>query len=82
MSRSFDIPIDEPIGAVLIRVQDAVKEAGGTFNGDVVRGSFSGSGVEGDYRVEGASIRVNLSKKPWVVSWAYVEGEIRSFFTG
>lgn len=80
MSRTFDISINEPVETVLLRVRDAVIDSGGAFDGDILRGSFSGSGVEGGYEVLGHVIRVSLLKKPWVVSWNYVEGEIRDFF--
>lgn len=81
MSRTFDIQLKEPAEAVLIRVQQAVTANGGRFQGDTQAGKFSGSGVEGNYEVIGSCIRVSLQKKPWVVTWAYVEEEIRGFFS-
>lgn len=54
---------------------------GGTFEGDIASGKFSGSGVEGYYLVKpGAQIEITITKKPFIAPMSLVESRIRSYF--
>jgi hypothetical protein len=43
-------------------------------------GSFSGSGVEGEYEVEDGTVTVTITNKPFFLSWDNVESRVREFF--
>ena len=51
------------------------------INGDSTRGSVAGSGVEGDYRVEGNTAVLTIRKKPFFAPWWLVENELNNFFS-
>lgn len=50
------------------------------FSGNEKTGSFNGHGVVGSYECDGETIAIVLTSKPFMVSWAYVEKEIREYF--
>ena len=64
------------------KARQAVESNGGTFVGDYGYGTFSGSGIQGEYRklMGGDSYVVTITKKPWLVSCGYIEGKIKEYF--
>ena len=64
------------------KARQAVEDNGGQFDGDYGSGTFSGSGVEGEYRkmVGGDDYVVSIIRKPWLVSCSYIERKVREYF--
>jgi len=70
----------EDPAVVLDRAKAAAKRSGALFEGDLESGTFSGSGVEGTYVIEGSLIRLTVTEKPPVIPWSIVETMVHSFF--
>jgi hypothetical protein len=79
---SFDLPDDAT--AALAKASTTVQEAGGSFSGDMLAGTFAGKTpvgqVKGSYRVAGRMVTVTITDKPFVLSKSLVESKVRSFF--
>jgi len=80
MAKSFEIPISSEPEELLAKVKKAAAEHGAKFTGDTRSGRFSGSGVEGEYRIEEGKAIVTVTSKPSIAPWAMVESTIRQFF--
>lgn len=80
MSRTFEIHMKEDPAVVLDRAKAAAKRSGALFEGDLKGGTFSGSGVEGTYVIEGNLISLTVTEKPPVIPWSIVETMVHSFF--
>lgn len=81
MAKSFEIPISSEPEALLAKVKTAAAEHGADFTGDTQSGRFSGSGVEGEYRIEEGKAIVTVTNKPVLAPWSMVESTIRQFFS-
>lgn len=60
------------------------KKEGVTIEGDLKKGSFEGStiigGVEGTYKVSNGRLKIEVTKKPFLLSEALVKKVITEFF--
>lgn len=75
----FEVPSDADVGALMDRARRKAREVGITIQGDERGGSFSGT-AEGRYVVDGATVRLEVEKKPAFVPWSLVEkGLSRAF---
>ena len=70
-----------PEGMTPASIIAAVKKEVKGFSGNEKSGSFNGSGVVGSYECDGTEIDITLTAKPFMVSWNYVEKEIRGYFS-
>jgi hypothetical protein len=52
------------------------------FSGDFRGEQFSGMGISGSYRINGATITVVVVTKPFFVSWEYIDAQLRGFIEG
>jgi hypothetical protein len=80
MARSFSISTAEDPTTLVDRAKRVASENGATFEGDATSGSFSGSGVEGEYKIEGRTVTVTITDKPFFLSWDNVESRVKRFF--
>jgi hypothetical protein len=80
MSHSFSFDLSSDPEYVINVVKSHVVEGGGTFTGDRSAGSFSGSGVAGSYHVQGKTVTILITKKPFLAPMSIVEGRIKSYF--
>lgn len=80
MAHDFSILIKGSPEEMVGKVKKMAHDKGGTFSGTVISGSFSGGGVDGQYEVAGANVKIHLTKGPFYASWAMIEAEIRKFF--
>jgi len=80
MAYEFDVDVAGDPAGVLGRVKKVAEERGGTLEGDAESGTFSGQGVFGTYRIEGARMRIALTAKPFFLTWPAIETAVRSFF--
>jgi hypothetical protein len=80
---AFTITVPNPVEAVA-RARNAVVANGGVLYGTATGGTFSGRGVEGSYGAQmGMPNRFNvvITRKPWLVSYGYIERTVRSYFS-
>lgn len=85
---SFEISITGDISLILLDVEQKIKKGGGTFVGNREFGNFSGkykkalfSGIiEGNYKVNGDKVVINITKSTGVASQKQIEDEIREYF--
>lgn len=63
-----------------IRAAAAAKQV--TFTGDLRGGQFSGMGISGTYSISGSTITVYVATKPFIVTWAYIDSQLRAFIEG
>jgi len=80
MARKFTVKLTGSPDNMLAKVRAAVKEGGGSFDGDATSGTFAGSGVTGKYSVSGTDIVVTIQKKPFVIPGFLIESKVREFF--
>jgi hypothetical protein len=80
MPFSFNVNFADAESAVT-KAKSAVASGGGRFSGDVSGGTFSGSGIEGGYRViSDTEAEVTILKKPVFLPESVVENKVRQFF--
>jgi hypothetical protein len=82
---SFDVPVTSNLAGVLDRVRANITNSGGNFNGDTQSGQFSGEvpmmgGFEGQYQVNGETITITITEKPFLIPCTLIESKIREFF--
>ena len=81
MARSFTFSTGgrDPT-AVVNKARQAAIVNSAAFSGDEKTGSFSGGKFRGTYRLEGETVIVTITDKPWAVPWFVVESKLREFF--
>ncbi len=79
-SRTFSVSTDKAPQTLAEEAKKVAEENGATFRGDENSGSFSGSGVEGSYEVEGSTVQITVTEKPSFVPWSTVESQVEEFF--
>lgn len=84
MSHTFtlNIPKGMDINSGIEKVRAGIEAMGGVYQYDVktARGSFSVKGVSGSFILTGEAVIITITKKPFIVSHAYVEKSIRDAF--
>jgi hypothetical protein len=73
MARSFSIDTSEDPSTLVDRARRIAAQFDATFEGDTASGSFIGSGIEGIYDIEGRTMTVTITDKPFFLSWEDVE---------
>ncbi len=79
-SHTFSVSTDKDPETLVEEAKKVAEENDATFKGDEDSGSFSGSGVEGSYEVEGTTVHVTITEKPTGVPWSIVGSEVEEFF--
>ena len=77
---TFTIDKPQDFSAVLSKASSEINNGGGTFSGTENSGKASAWGVEGSYEVVGDSIRISISKKPFIYPAFFLEKFIREYF--
>jgi len=78
--------LNMPVTEFLSRIQKLAEEYGGEFQGDEKSGRVSldfilGS-IKGDYIVDGQQLHLNITKKPFLVSYETIKSTIKDYITG
>jgi hypothetical protein len=76
MSRTFSMVSAQDPGALLTRARRVATNNNATFSGNETAGSFSGSGFKGLYKMNGKSVTVTITQKPFYAPWPLVESEL------
>lgn len=78
MPATFRIEVSGDLESKLEIAKGKARAQGVAFHGDTRSGSFSGS-ISGTYSISGGVATVTITKKPFIVSWAYVDRQLREF---
>jgi hypothetical protein len=86
MSHSFTVKINSDLSSVLKKVENTITSNGGTFNGSISSGSFSGKTaigmVKGEYRcIPSNEVEITITDKPFVAPYSKIESTIRGYFS-
>ena len=79
MYYTFENVTDEKLDEGILLIEDE----GGTVlcDGTIVNGcTFEVSGVEGNYKHEDEVLSIEITDKPWLVSWDMIEEKLNEFF--
>lgn len=81
MACTFTIDLSRSPEDIVEKAKQMIEENGGSFAGDVIKGGYRvklpiGS-VEGNYTIEGSSIRFDITKKPMLVPCGAIESFLR-----
>lgn len=80
MPRVFDINLNTEPEAILDKAKNMAAKNNFNISGDIDSGTFSGRGVSGFYNIDGRSLSVTVTEKPWYAPWSKVESSITEFF--
>ena len=79
----FEIRFPESTTELLAKAKVSITGAHGTFHGDTKNGSFKvpvGIGdIEGSYTMEEGVIKIDITKKPLLISCKLIENKLRSY---
>ena len=81
MCKTFTVTIPPGDDDFLENTRRSVEAMGATLEGDDKAGTFSGRGVEGEYRIEGDQVTVTITKKPTLAPWPLIETIVKDFFS-
>ena len=85
MACDFSIPFSGNAEDVLAKAKKAVEGQGGNFTGDTSRGDFDvsvfGNKIVGNYAVNGQTLDVNITDKPFMVPCSAIEGFLKNQLT-
>lgn len=80
---NFNITSNEPIAQLIDKAKKAIASAGGTFDGDTEKGSYSiqtpVGKITGTYSVTGNSINFLITDKPLLVGCSKIETELKKY---
>lgn len=81
MACDFSIPFSGNADAVLAKARSAVQSQGGNFNGDASGGDFNvsvfGNKIVGNYTVNGQTLNINITDKPFMVPCSAIESFLK-----
>jgi hypothetical protein len=80
MAKFFKFNITIEPDKLVAKAKKAAEESGVTFSGDSKKGCFRGSGIAGDYSLEGETAIVTITQKPFLASWSLIETKVKEFF--
>jgi hypothetical protein len=80
MAKFFQFNIITEPDELFAKAKKAAEESGVTFSGDSKKGCFHGSGIAGEYALEGETAIVTITQKPFLASWSLIEAKVKEFF--
>jgi len=81
MGQTFQIPVRGDLEAKLRYARQQAAARGVTMTGNTRSGHFSGL-ILGTYEISGSLATVTITTKPGLVSWGYIERQLREFLGG
>ena len=79
-SHTLSVSTDKSSQTLAEEAKKVAEENGAIFRSYENSGSFSGSGVEDSYEVEGSTVLITVTEKPSFVPWSTVESQVEEFF--
>ena len=80
LAKSFIIAFSGSPQGRIHHAQAEAHKAGALFQGDETAGSFQGNGVAGEYHIEGGTVTITITSKPFYAPWSLIESKLRDFF--
>jgi hypothetical protein len=81
MACDFSIPFSGDAEAILAKARSAVQSQGGDFTGDTSSGDFNvsvfGNRIVGNYAVNGQTLNINITDKPFMVPCSAIESFLK-----
>ncbi len=78
---NFTIPFTKDTTEILDKAKKTVESQGGSFTGDTTAGNFNvsvfGNTIVGTYVVEGQSLNIDITDKPFLVPCSMIEGFLK-----
>jgi hypothetical protein len=82
---NFSIPFSTSAEALAEKARYAISNAGGNFLGDSNSGNFDVSTplgtIRGNYLIQGDTIHVSITSKPFLVSCGLIEKQLQGYFS-
>ena len=82
----FDIKFESSAAQVIEHAEKAIIHAKGTFAGDIDKGNFEIAtplgDITGNYQMNGSTIIIEISHKPFLVSCKKIEETLRDYLAG
>jgi len=82
---TFQVTFQGPADATVAKARAGIEKHGGSFTGDAARGDLVASTpagkVKGNYRVDGQTITIEITDKPFVVPASVIEAQVRKFLS-
>ena len=79
---NFSIPFTKSVTEILLKAKRTVESQGGNFTGDENEGQFNvtifGNSVVGSYLVNGESLNIDITEKPFLVPCSMIENFLTS----
>ncbi len=82
MAMTVKVTVKGEITKVLDDVKKLAAQKDIKFTGDASKGAFSGSGIAGNYTVNGQDITITITDKPWYAPEGSVKQAILDWFKG
>ena len=82
MGQAFTYTLVGDPSRKLAEIKASAAAKGVFFDGDLRGGRFSGMGLNGTYSISGTTITVYVNSKPFFVTWAYIDSQLRAFIEG
>ena len=80
---SFQVTFAGAPQDTIAKARAGIEKQGGTFTGDTTKGDLvavtPAGKVKGNYRVEGQTITMEITDKPFIVPASVIEGQVRKF---
>ena len=81
MACNISIPFSGEAQTILNKAKTAITGQGGVFNGDESAGAFSvsvfGNSIAGSYSVQGQSLNLVITDKPFLIPCSTIEGYLK-----
>ena len=85
MACDFSIPLSGDADTILAKARGAVQSQGGNFEGNTSSGEFNvsvfGNKIAGNYSVNGQTLQINITDKPFMVPCSAIESFLRGQLT-
>jgi hypothetical protein len=78
---NFTVPFTKDTTEILDKAKRTVESQGGSFTGDTTAGNFNvsvfGNTIVGTYVVEGQSLNIDITDKPFLVPCSMIESFLK-----
>lgn len=79
-AKTYTVVLSKTPESVIAKARKTASSNGFDFLGDETEGRFTGKGLHGRYRIDGAEMSITIDKKPLILPWGLIESSIKSFF--
>jgi len=85
MACYFTVSVEQPIASLIEKAREGITSNGGTFEGDVQRGTYSipvpTGTIRGNYTVTDKQIAFEITAKPAIPTCKRIEKELRDYLS-